>query len=360
MYRRASVRLVGVAGEARVSFENLSVWVNASVFAVAAVIVWIAGTTLARCADEIAERTGWGREFLGILLLGGVTSLPELAVGTTATLRGVPALSIGDVLGSAAVNLVILSIADAVSGRRALTSVQGSPGLMLQGVLGVLLMTIAMVPTIAGDRLLFGAGLSSWAMLAVYFGSVWLIARSHASNAWRATSSSGDSKSESKGRYADASMRALITRTVIAAVLILAAGFFLARTGESLAEQTGLGTSFFGAVLLAFATSLPEWSTVIAAVRLHRYEMAIADIFGTNLFNVTIIAIVDLMHPGGPVLLEAGPFAAFGAFMAASLTILFIVGMLERRDRTILRMGWDSFAVLLGYGGGLVVLHGLS
>jgi cation:H+ antiporter len=343
-----------------VSFENLSVWVNAAIFAAAAVVVWIAGTTLARCADELAERTGWGREFLGILLLGGVTSLPELAVGTTATLRGVPALSISDVLGSAAVNLVILSIADAVSGRRALTSVQGSPGLMLQGVLGVLLMGIATVPTIVGDRLWLGAGLSSWLMVAVYLASIRLIASSNAPEAWRATSNGGASKSESSGRYGDASMRSLVMKTVIAGVLILGAGFLLARTGESLAEQSGLGTSFFGAVLLAFATSLPELSTVIAAVRLQRYEMAVADIFGTNLFNVTIIAVVDFMHPGGPVLLEAGPFAAFGALLAASLTILFIVGMLERRDRTVLRMGWDSFAVLLGYGGGLVVLHGLS
>lgn len=342
------------------SFENFSVWINAAIFIVAAVVVWIAGTTLARCADEVAKRTGWGREFLGILLLGGVTSLPELAVGTTATLRGVPALSITDVLGSAAVNLVILAIADAVSGRRALTSVQGSAGLMLQGVLGVLLMGIATVPTIAGDRLWLGAGVSSWLMLGVYLTSVYLIAHSNAPKAWQASANSGKEKSESAGKYAQVSMRSLVARTVFASLFILGAGFLLARTGESLAQQTGLGTGFFGLVLLAFATSLPEWSTVIAAVRLRRYEMAVADIFGTNLFNVTIVAIVDLLHPGGPVLLETGPLAAFGAFLAASLTIFFIVGMLERRDRTVLRMGWDSAAVLVGYGSGLVVMYELS
>ncbi|MBM0105924.1 sodium:calcium antiporter [Steroidobacter sp. S1-65] len=341
------------------SFEDLPVWGNAAIFAAAAVVVWFAGVRLARCADEISERTGWGREFLGILLLGGVTSLPELAVGTTATLRGVPALSVSDVLGSAAVNLVILSVADAVSGRRALTSVQGSPGLMLQGVLGVLLMSIATLPTIAGDRLWLGAGISSWLMVAVYLASIRLIARTNAPRAWQATSTEKRG-AESKGRYAQISTRKLVMITVVAGGLILGAGYLLARTGESLAAQTGLGTSFFGAVLLAFATSLPEWSTVLAAMRMRRYEMAIADIFGTNLFNVTIIAIVDFMHPGGPVLLETGAFAAFGAFLAAALTILFIVGMLERRDRTVLRMGWDSFAVLLGYIGGLVVLRGLS
>jgi cation:H+ antiporter len=138
------------------SFVSLSPWLNGALFAAAAAVVWYAGTRLARDADAVAEKTGLGREFLGILLLGGVTSLPELAVAMTATLQGVPALSINDVLGSAAVNIVILAIADVVSGRAALTAIQGSPVLMLQGVLGVLLMALAAAPSLAGDALLAG------------------------------------------------------------------------------------------------------------------------------------------------------------------------------------------------------------
>jgi hypothetical protein len=57
----------------------------------------------------------------------------------------------------------------------------------------------------------------------------------------------------------------------------------LAQSGEALSEQTGLGTSFFGAVFLAFSTSLPEISTVVAAVRMRQYAMAVSDVFGTNL-----------------------------------------------------------------------------
>jgi cation:H+ antiporter len=332
---------------------------NAAVFVIAAVLVWISGAKLARYADTIAEQTGIGREMLGILLLGGVTSLPELAVATTATLRGVPALSINDVLGSAAINLVILAIADAISGRKALTSVQGSPSVILQGTLCVVLLAVAVVPTIAGDTLVLGAGITSWVMLAIYLIAIRLLANSNAPHAWRAKGADDEPKLQEKQPNAS-SLRPLILKTSAAAISILVAGFLLARTGESLAEQTGLGTSFFGAVFLAFATSLPEWSTVIAVVRLQRYEMAISDIFGTNLFNVTIVVIVDFMHSGEPILLSAGPFAAFAALLALMLTSFFIVGLLERRDRTVLRMGWDSAAVLLGYCGGLVVLHGLS
>ena len=133
----------------------------------------------------------------------------------------------------------------------------------------------------------------------------------------------------------------------------------LAQSGEALAEQTGLGTSFFGAVLLGISTSLPEFSTVLAAVRLKRYEMAMADVFGTNLFNVTIIVAADALHPGDPVLVEAGRFASFGALLAITLTAVFLVGMIERRDRTVLRMGIDSLTAIACCIGGVVVLYGL-
>jgi cation:H+ antiporter len=112
-------------------------------------------------------------------------------------------------------------------------------------------------------------------------------------------------------------------------------------------------------VLLAGSTSLPEVSTVLAAVRLRRYKMAVSDVFGTNLFNVTIIFAVDVLYAGGPVLAETSRFAGFGALLAIVLTALYLAGMIERRDRTFLRMGYDSIGVLLAYGAGVVVLYQL-
>lgn len=342
------------------NFAELSPWMNAAVFVAAAIAIWIAGTKLARFADTIAEVTGLGRAVIGVLLLAGITSLPEIAVAMTATLQGTPALTINDVLGSAAINVVILAVADAVSGRRALTSIQDSPVLMLQGVLGMLLFACAAAPTITGERLIAGIGGWSWIMAGAYLVAVRIMARSRAGCAWRVTDKHQKGTHGGENTRPDESLKTLILKTSAAGAAILVAGFLLARTGEGLAEQSGLGTSFFGAIFLAFATSLPEWSTVIAATRMQRYEMAISDIFGTNLFNVTIIVLVDALHPGGPVMLEAGAFSAFGAILALALTSFFIVGMLERRDRTILRLGWDSVAVLAAYVAGVFVLHSLS
>src|ERR687896_1315130 len=137
-------------------FKNSPLWANAAVFVVSAIAVWIAGARLADYADAIAEKTGVGRAFLGILLLGGVTSLPELAVAVTATLAGAPALSVNDVLGSAALNVVILAVADVALGRAALTSTLGSPAVLLQGVLSIILLSLVVGAVVAGDVLVLG------------------------------------------------------------------------------------------------------------------------------------------------------------------------------------------------------------
>jgi cation:H+ antiporter len=339
-------------------FNDFPLWGNAAVFAASAATVWFAGTRLARTADAIAEKTGIGREFLGVLLLGGVTSSPELAVATTAALSGVPALSVNDLLGSAAFNVVIIALADAALGRDAITSVLGSPGVLLQGVLGIVLLALVVAAAAAGDVAILGVGAWVWLMLAFYLASIWLISHSKGLQAWIPAGQAAARPRQNHRRPA-ASLRRLIASTAAAGAAILVAGFLLAKTADALAAQTGLGTNFFGVAFLAVSTSLPEVSTVLAAVRLGRYEMAIADVFGTNLFNVAILFVVDALYAGPPVLAEVGRFAGFAALLALVLTALFLAGMIERRDRTVLRMGIDSLAALAVYLGGLAVLYQL-
>jgi cation:H+ antiporter len=141
--------------------------------------------------------------------------------------------------------------------------------------------------------------------------------------------------------------------------VILVAGYALSQTGSAIAEQTGLGSSFVGFVLVAISTSLPEFSTALEAARLGRFTMAISDILGTNLINVGLLFLVDAVARGEPVLNVVGAFSQFGALLGIIVTTLFLVGLAERRDRTIFRLGIDSAAVLVVYVGGLVLLYTL-
>jgi cation:H+ antiporter len=113
---------------------------------------------LARSADHIAARTQIGQAFLGMILLGAVTSLPELAIAVTAGVSGTPSLSTNDVLGSAAANVVVLALADAFVRDRPLSSAHTSAALLLQGALGMLLLAVTLGPIVTGDALLLGVG----------------------------------------------------------------------------------------------------------------------------------------------------------------------------------------------------------
>ena len=116
---------------------------------------------------------------------------------------------------------------------------------------------------------------------------------------------------------------------------------------------------FSAVAFVAIATSLPEVSTVFAAMRRNLYTMAISDILGTNILNVALLFGVDLVSAGDPALGEVGDFAAVAALIGVALTGLFMVGLAERRDRTIWRMGVDSAAVMLVYLAGLAFLFTL-
>lgn len=342
------------------AFEQWPLWLLALAFIGAAAVVWMAGTRLSRAVDAIATRTGIGHAFAGLLLLGGITSLPEVAVSVTASLSGEAVLAVNNVLGSVAAQVALLALADALIGREALTSVVVAPIVLLQAVLNILLLAVVAAAITAGDVAFLGAGAWSWGLFAGYVVSMWMLARYQGRTPWTAQPSKAapaDRAEEEKGERTP--LRRLVWRTTLSALLILAAGWLLSRTGSAAAAQTGLGSAFFGATFVAVATSLPEISTMVAAVRLRRYEMALGDIFGTNLFNAALVFLTDLLAPGPPLLSHVGAFSAFGALLGLVLTALFLAGVVERRDRTVLRMGIDSLAALLVYGGGVALLYAL-
>jgi cation:H+ antiporter len=360
-------------------FKNNSLWMNIGVFVVSAIIVWIAGTKIARYADKIATRTGLGHAAVGLVLLAGITSLPEVAVSVTSAVERNAALAVNNLLGSIAMQITILAVADALIGRQALTVVAASPGVLLQVAMNALLLTLVAASITVGDVPFFHAGVWAWGLLFAYVFAIWKVANSEGRNYWVARKTPVQKKREEERRPVHAghpspdegdkeeeeneeelgSFRSLVIKCIAAGAAILVAGFLLSRTGDAIASQTGLGQSFVGAVLLAISTSLPEVSSVVAAVRLRRYQMAISDIFGTNLFNVGMIFLVDIFYTGKPVLSEVGSFSQMASLLGAALACVYLVGLIERRDRTVARMGIDSFAVLILYGGGLVMLYQL-
>jgi cation:H+ antiporter len=345
------------------NFAEQSLVVNLAVFVIAAGFVWAAGTRISSYASAISAKTGIGHAVLGLLLLGGITSLPELAVSSSAALSGNPALAVNNILGGVTMQVAILAIADFAIGRRALTSIVPDPIVILQGSLNIMLLSIVPIGIMVGDVAVMGIGLWIWAILALALFSLYKVAEAEGRRPWQPAEQPKKKRTrasnKSKSPQDDESLGVVIAKTAAAAAVILVAGYLIAKTSDAIAEQTGLGQSFVGAVFAAISTSLPEVSTVLAAVRLGHYTMAISDILGTNLFDVALLFVVDAVGTGEPVLNRVGTFAAVAAMLGIVVTSLFVTGLAERRDRTVLRMGIDSGSVLFVYLGGLVLLYTL-
>lgn len=338
--------------------EQLPLWGLIALFAASAAAVWFAGSRLAGLVDAITERTGLGQAFTGMLLLGGVTSLPEVAAVSTSAAYGNAPLAINNLLGTASINVLLLALADIVYGRDALTAKAARPGVLIQGVLSMLLATLVALIATAGDVALFGVGWGATLLALAAVGALWLSSGFADRHTWEAVDEEGrpESEDEDGGEEDERSTARLVTGIVLCALLILSAGFLLSITADATAQRTGLAAGLVGFVLVGLATSLPEVSSIVAAVRLRRYQLAIGDVFGTNIFNVLLIFLADAVYRGPPVLGQAGRFEVIGAILAVLMTGVFVVGLLERRDRTILRMGYDALAAILLFAGGLGLL----
>lgn len=340
------------------ALDSAPLWLSGLIFIAAAAVVWMAGTRLTHALDAIALKTGLGEAFVGMLLLGGITSLPEVANVLTASAGGVPALAVNNLLGSAAINILLLALVDAVIGREALTSVVAAPATMMMGALCMLVLALVAVAVTVGDVAVLGVGLWSVAICLVSIGS-FALAASYGKRAPWVVKEGSDEGGCREEAASDASLRRLVLVAAVTGGLIFAAGYTLSEVGDVLAERTGLGTGFVGFLLIGLATSMPELSSISTALRIRRYEMAFGQVLGTNFVNLSLILLADVAYRGGPVVGELGDFEVFSALLGLILIGVFQVGLLERRNPVVLRAGYDSMAVILLFLGGVGLLYAI-
>jgi cation:H+ antiporter len=336
---------------------------NLALFAVEAALVWLGGVKLSAHAKAIANRTGAGQAFVGIVLLGGIVSLPEMATSVAAARLGNAGFAVSTLLGGIAATMVIMAVTDIVTGREALSTDIAHPIVLLDGVLVIVFLTLTACAMIVGDVSVAGVGLWTSALFGLYLFAMFFLKRHGSDEPWVPRDkrpAEAKRRTGEQDRQEDRSLLNLSLRMAGSAGIILGAGVGLALTGDALAQQTGLGAGFIGMLLGGMATSLPEVTTTVAAVRMAQYEMAFADAFGTNLFSVMLLFAVDLAYAGGPVLNEVDRFSIVGTLLGILLTGLYLAGFVERRHKAVLRMGIDSLIVLATYIGGMVLLYSLG
>jgi cation:H+ antiporter len=133
------------------------------------------------------------------------------------------------------------------------------------------------------------------------------------------------------------------------AVVIVVAATYLAKYGDIIALRTALGGMFVGTLLLAGATSLPELLTAISAIDQNVPNLTVGNIFGSNMFNMFLLAALDLVYWRRRILRRLSMAHALSSGVAVGLTglaVLFIVGQF---DAQIGWLGLDSVALIVTY-----------
>ena len=317
------------------------VWLK---FILCLVIILFAGTKLARYGDATGEKTGLGGIWIGLVLLAAITSMPELVTGiSSVALVGLPDLALGTLFGSCSLNLAILALLDILHHYTPVLS-KASSGHIVSAGWGILLIAIAAGSILVGEgfsRLALGwVGVSSIIILIVYLVGVWWMSRYERNRQPMIQSASR--------KYKEISARTVYLRFALAAMAVIAAGVWLSFIGDEIAEVTGWGATFVGSLFLAISTSAPELVVTIAALRLGAIDMAIADILGSNMFNIAIIAPVDLFYTKGSILSSVSSAHLITAAVVVIMNLLVIAGLrFPQKRKTFIVISWYAL-VLIG------------
>ncbi len=320
------------------------VWLQ---FLLCAALIGLAGYQLSRYGDVIAEKTGVGGTWIGVILLATVTSLPELAVGiSSVTVANTPNIALGDVLGSCVFNLIILMILDFLH-REGSIYTRASQGHILSAGFGVMLIGFV------GFNLLLGEKAENFSIghvgiytpvivlfYAIAMRTVFLYEQQQIAAYAR----------EIASRYPDVTLKQAASRYALAALVVVGAGIWLPFIGKEMAQVMGWNNTFVGTLFIAFATSVPELAVTLAAFRIGALDMAIGNLLGSNLFNILIIAVDDLFFLKGPILSHVSQHHAVSALSAVMMSGVVIVGLLYRPTARIFKtVGWISLLLFSIY-----------
>ena len=315
-------------------------------FLACAVAIGVAGTYLSRYGDVIARRTGMGGSWVGLVLVATVTSLPELATGVSAvTINQAPEIAVGDVLGSCVFNLLIIVVLDLLQ-RGESVYTRARQGHILAAGFGVVLIGFA------GFNVLLAQGGPHWAWghVGLYSPVIVVLYAVAMRTVFRYETSHREPVQPEPERDRGLTLAQALQRYAAAALVVIAAGIWLPYLGKALAAQMGWSQSFVGTLFVAAATSLPEVAVSVAALRIGALDMAIGNLFGSNLFNIFILAIDDVAYLKGPLLANVSPVHAVSALSAIMMTGVAIVGLLFRpKLRVFKTVGWASIVLFVFY-----------
>jgi cation:H+ antiporter len=329
----------------------LALWLQ---FIACAGVILIAGIYISKYGDIIAEKTGLGRTWIGVILIASVTSLPELVTGiSSVAVFNLSDIAVGNVLGACMLNLLMISILDVIGGSAPI-STRVHQGHVLTAGFGILMLGIASLSMVlAGSLPSVGwIGVNS-----LFFIGCYLVAMRMVFVYERRRIADFVKEIAQEVHYRHISKSKAYAMFAVNALLIIGAAIYLPRLSEDIAARTGLGQTFVGSIFVALSTTLPELAVSLSALRIGAADMAVGNLFGSNVFNLLVLAIDDIFYTTGPLLAHVSGnhiASALSAIMALSIAI---IGLTYRADKKPTLFAWDALAIFVVYLFNVSVLY---
>jgi len=320
-------------------------------FAICAVIIFFSGKRVAKYGDTIAEKTGLGGLWIGVILVAIATSLPEIFTGVGSTVFvNAPDLTVGNLFGANSYNLLNISLLDFLNkGSPLLSSV--STGQLLTAGLSLIPLLIASIGIFLSIRLpqlsFMNISLYSILILIGYLVAIRTIFRFERNQ--QQIMRELKKEEEILLKYNDIPLKRACILYGFFVIMIAGAGIWLAYIGEELAQLLSLGQNFIGNLFLGFVTTLPEITVSVAALRIGAKELAVANMLGSNLFNMSIIFLNDVLYRKAPIFNVLSQQHIFTGFIVVLMTVIVCTGLILKPKKKT-KLGLSNYAI------GLIVI----
>mgnify|MGYP006420962163 CR=1 FL=1 len=309
------------------------------------VLLFIGGESLVRGAVGLAQRLGVSTLFIGVVVVGFGTSAPEFLVCLEAALSGHDDVTIGNVVGSNIVNLMLILGTAAM-----IQPVINRPATLRRDGMAMLLSSALLV------GLAFTGHIDRWVGLAMLATLAGFLAYSVQCERNSKATAAYEEELEDVGPAPGNPWLALLAVAMGVGALVAGANM-LVDGATGIARAAGVPDAVIAVTLVALGTSLPELATVLVAALRKHADVALGSVLGSNVFNVLgMLGMTALIEPVGisPAFLNLDMWVMLGVTM---LVMVFLTTgqKLSRQESGLLLVGYAGYMGYLLGGGGAVV-----
>lgn len=282
-------------------------------------------------ASGIASKLGVPQLVVGLTIVAMGTSLPEAAVSVTAALDGNAGITVGNVVGSNILNILVIL---GTTGTITAVAVQKSTiRYEIPFMLAITILTIVL--GMSGNSISRIEGIILWVFFIAYLAYLFVLAKK-------------GNQSEEEASNKDAKVWKLILGLAAGLVIVVWGSNIAVDAATALAKIIGLSDRFIGLTIVALGTSLPELVTSVTAARKGNADIAIGNIVGSNIFNILFVIGTSALII--PVAFE--PNFVIDTLIALAAGILLWVSVAKPKKLT---RPW-GIVMLLGYAAYFVYL----